>query len=127
MKPFLIKKVDFLGSKRYFVIYHTGNWLNSSKREYDMDAAIFDFQNFSPDNPAEIVEKRLEHLMVPETDYEKNSSRSIDIVFPEGSYEYRGEIYIIYGAGDVYISAAKVNEKIFLEYLEKSNNSNPFV
>ena len=116
-----------LGSKRYLVIYHTGNWLNSSKREYDMDAAIFNFQNFSPDNPAGIVEKRLEHLMVPETDYEKNSSMSIDIVFPEGSYEYRGEIYIIYGAGDIYVSAAKVNKKIFLEYLEKSSNSNPFV
>ena len=87
-----------------------------------MDAAIFNFQNFSPDNPAGIVEKRLEHLMVPETDYEKNSSMSIDIGFPEGSYEYRGEIYIIYGAGDVYVSAAKVNKKILLGYLEKSNN-----
>jgi len=116
-----------LGSERYLVIHHTGNWLNSSKREYDMDAAIFNFQNFSPDNPAGIVEKRLEHLMVPETDCEKNSSMSIDIVFPEGSYEYRGEIYIIYGAGGVYVSAAKANKKIFLEYLEKSSNSNPFV
>jgi predicted GH43/DUF377 family glycosyl hydrolase len=116
-----------LGDKRFLVLYHTGNYLKSGKREYDADAAIFNFQNFSPDNPAGIVEKRLEHLMVPETDWEKNSEISIDIVFPEGSYEYHGEIYIIYGAGDRYVSAAKVNKKVLLEYLEKSDNSNPFV
>jgi len=116
-----------LGDKRFLVFYHTGNYLKSGKREYDMDAAIFNFQNFSPDNPAGIVEKRLEHLMVPETDWEKNSETSLDIVFPEGSYEYHDEIYIVYGAGDVYVSAAWVNKKTLLRYLEKSDNANPFV
>jgi len=38
-----------------------------------------------------------------------------------------GEIYIIYGAGERYVFAAKVNKKTLLEYLEKSDNSNPFV
>jgi len=116
-----------LGDKRFLVFYHTGNYLKSDKREYDTDAAIFNFQSFSPDNPTGIVEKRLEHLMVPEVDWEKNSETSLDIVFPEGSYEYHDEIYIVYGAGDRYVSAARVNKKTLLRYLEKSDNANPFV
>lgn len=116
-----------LGDKRFLVLYHTGNYLKSGKREYDADATIFNFQSFSPDNPAGIVEKRLEHLMIPKTDWEKNSEISIDIIFPKNSYKYHAEIYIIYGAGERYVFAAKVNKKTLLEYLEKNDNSNPFV
>ena len=45
----------------------------------------------------------------------------------EGSYEYHSEIYIIYGAGERYVSTAKVNKKTLLKYLEKSGNSNPTI
>ena len=99
--------------------------LKYDKRNVPLSSLVFPC--ITPDNPAAIVEKRLEHLMVPETDWEKNSEISIDIVFPGGSYEYHGEIYIIYGAGDRYVSTAKVDKKTLLEYLEKSDNSNPFV
>jgi len=117
-----------LGNKRFLVFYHTGNYLKpNNRREYDMNAAIFNFQNFSLDSPDAIVESRIEPLMVPETEYEKNDSVSLDIVFPEGCYEYHDEIYILYGAGDRFVSAAKVNKKILIEHLEKSDSSNPFL
>ena len=62
-----------LGNKRYLIIYHTGNWHKNGEKEYDLDAAIFDFNKFSLASPESIVESRIEPLMVPDSNYETQS------------------------------------------------------
>ncbi len=114
-----------LGGTRYLVIYHTGNVLLSGEREYDLDAAIFDFARFSPTNPTALVEKRLDRLMVPETKYEiaaPYSDSVANVLFTCGSYEYNGDIIIVYGGGDTYIMAARVRKQTLLGYLERSDS-----
>ncbi|MCX7918196.1 MAG: hypothetical protein N3A72_01045 [bacterium] len=121
-----------IGDKKYLVIYHIGNFLKKDKnlREYDLGAAIFDFNNFSEKQPAVIVDKRLEPLMVPETKWEIEAPYSdsvANVVFICGSYEYKGDIYLIYGGGDTYTLAAKVNKQVLLEELQKSDSTNPYI
>jgi beta-1,2-mannobiose phosphorylase / 1,2-beta-oligomannan phosphorylase len=110
-----------LGDGRYLVIYHTGNWLNETDRRYDIDAAIFDLNRWSPRNPTAIVERRIDRVMTPETPHELYgpAADSVgNVLFPCGSYEYRGDIYIVYGAADTYVLAAKVNRQALLDALE---------
>ncbi len=117
-----------LGGLRYLVIYHTGNELCSGGREYDLDAAIFNFEQFSPSDPTALVEKRLDRLMVPETEYERAAPFSdsvANVLFTCGTYEYNGDIYIVYGGGDTYIMAAKVNRQTLLAALESSVDPAP--
>jgi predicted GH43/DUF377 family glycosyl hydrolase len=114
-----------LRDNRYLMIYHTGNWHSNGERVYSMDVAILNFNRFSLDYPAQIIEKRFEHLMVPETRYEKktpnNPDNQLDCLFPCGSYEYKGDIYIIYGGADHYVLAAKVNRAELLRFLEEND------
>lgn len=119
-----------LGNNRYLVIYHVGNFLGAKKREYDLAAAIFNFNNFSPDDPQRVVEKRLEHFMVPEVEHEIRgpSRQSVgNVVFTCGSYEYGDYIYIIYGGADTYTLAARVKKSELLAWIEERDLSNPFV
>jgi predicted GH43/DUF377 family glycosyl hydrolase len=109
---------------RYIEIYHTGNYLNDVDREYDMDVAVFDFGAFDPRQPESIVTARLEHLMVPETPAELRSHSQLqvgNVLFPCGSYEYRGDIFIIYGGADTYTLAARVNKADLLSALHLDN------
>lgn len=119
-----------VGNKRYLVIYHTGNWHKSGEKEYDLDAALFDFSRFSPDHPEQLVVGRIEPLMVPQTRYERESPFSAsepNTLFTCGTYEYKDWIYIIYGGGDTYIMAARVNRQELLEALENAPDGNPYV
>lgn len=103
-----------VGDKKFIVIYHRGHVLNSGSKWYDLHADLFNFNNFDPHKPANIIERCLEKLLVPETPYERESiSREgvANVVFTCGSYEYNGDIYILYGGADCCTLAAKVNKK----------------
>jgi beta-1,2-mannobiose phosphorylase / 1,2-beta-oligomannan phosphorylase len=119
-----------IGEKRYLVIYHTGNMLNEVDREYDLDAAVFDFNHFNPAQPESLVTARLEPLMVPETPAELRSHSQLqvgNVLFACGSYVYNGYLYIIYGGADTYTLAARVELRVLCEALETCGNTNPFL
>ena len=119
-----------MGGGRYAVIYHTGNALNDKDREYDLDAAVFDFDLLDPNRPAGAIRARLEHLMLPETPAELRSHSALqvgNVLFACGSYEYRGEIYIVYGGADTYTLAAKVSKAALFAALDRAGLENPFL
>jgi predicted GH43/DUF377 family glycosyl hydrolase len=122
-----------IGNNKYLHIYHTGSYLepgNHATCQYDLHAAIFNMKKFDPIQPHLIVEKRIEPLMVPETKIEidRPFSDSVgNVLFTCGTYEYNGYIYIIYGGGDSFIMAARVNKIQLLECLEKRDDSNPYL
>jgi predicted GH43/DUF377 family glycosyl hydrolase len=112
-----------LGDRRYLVIFHTGNRLLSGDREYDLDAAIFNFNRFDPADPTSLVEARIDRLMVPETETELRAPFSdsvANVLFTCGAYEYDGDLYIIYGGGDTFIMAARTPLRLLLDHLERS-------
>ena len=111
-----------LGGKRFLVIYHTGNRLQDQDREYDAGAALFDFDQFTPQAPAQVVTHRIEPILTPETAYERSgpAGQRMDVLFPCGSYEYQGGIYILYGASDLYVAAALVRKADLLSALESA-------
>jgi predicted GH43/DUF377 family glycosyl hydrolase len=118
-----------MGGMRYAEIYHTGNFINEVDREYDLDAAVFDFNDFDPQQPASIVSARIEHVMVPETPAELHSHSALmvgNVLFACGSYEYKGDIYIIYGGADTYTLAARVNKQVLFNALNQAGLENPF-
>jgi predicted GH43/DUF377 family glycosyl hydrolase len=112
-----------VGDKKFIVIYHRGHILNSGSKWYDLHADLFNFNNFDPHKPANIIEKCLEKLLAPETPYERESiSREgvANVVFTCGSYEYNGDIYILYGGADSCTLAAKVRKDELLDAIENS-------
>ena len=117
-------KLDDRG--RYLVIYHTGNWLDGRDREYDVDAAIFDLGRWSRSYPGAVVESRIDRLMVPESEHELAApvADSVgNVLFPCGSYEYHGDLYIVYGAADTYVLAAKVQKQDLIRALNEIKQS----
>jgi len=118
-----------ISAKKYALIYHTGNYYpNRLDREYDLDAALLDFEAFDPTRPASIVTARLEHLMKPETPAELHSHSALqvgNVLFACGSYEYKGYIYIIYGGADTYTLAARIGKQVLLTVLDQSDLTNP--
>ena len=113
-----------LGEKRYLVIYHTGNLLKDGDREYDLDAAVFNFSRF-PSAPLEtVVESRIDRIMTPETETEIGApflDSVSNVIFTCGTYEYQGYIYIIYGGGDTFILAARVRKQTLLDELKRND------
>lgn len=122
-----------LGDSRYLVIYHTGSYLepgNHATCQYDLHAAIFDMTKFDSMEPHKIIEKRIEPIMVPETkiEIERPFSDSVgNVIFTCGSYEYDGYIYIIYGGGDSFILAVRINKSELLDCLNKRDDTNPYL
>jgi predicted GH43/DUF377 family glycosyl hydrolase len=49
------------------------------------------------------------------------------VLFACGSYEYRGDIYIVYGGADTYTLAARVNKQILFEASSRADTRNPFM
>ena len=111
-----------LGNKRFLADYHTGNYYNTGERDYYACYAILDFNKFDINNPSAIVESRCEGILEPETEYELNSpwphEKTLNCVFPCGSYEYKGSVILIYGGADAYVLAAKMNTKNLIAELE---------
>ncbi len=111
-----------LGNQRYLVIYHTGNLLIDGDREYDLDAAIFNFSNFSERFPETVVESRIDRIMTPQTQTEIGAPYTdsvSNVVFTCGTYEYQGYITLIYGGGDTFILAARVHKQTLLDELDR--------
>jgi predicted GH43/DUF377 family glycosyl hydrolase len=109
-----------LGDKRYLIIYHTGHSNTLRDRLYHLDAAIFNFQDFSPETTRVQVECTVNELMMPETDLEINApyEDSVgNVVFSCGTYEYGEYIYIVYGGGDTYILGARFLKQALLDDL----------
>lgn len=102
-----------LGDGRFLMVYHVGEWHPNGDRTYYTDTAILDMNRFTPDNPAAVVESRLEHLMSPEVEYEKDApddpDAHLNCLFACGAYVFGGDLYIIYGAANEHVMAARVN------------------
>lgn len=109
-----------LGGNQFLLIYHTGCYFPDKYREYDACAALLDFNLYTKDKPENIVVRRLEPLMVPETEWEINKYLRIDIIFPMGIYIYKGDLIMVYGAGDKCTCAAKIPFNELLQSLEKA-------
>jgi predicted GH43/DUF377 family glycosyl hydrolase len=111
-----------LGDGRYLVIYHTGNRLPDGDRVYQLDAAIFDLNRLDAADPTAVVTHRLDRIMLPETSWEIDAPTpdSVgNVVFAGGSYEYGEHIYIVYGGGDTYILAARVERQALIDAVER--------
>jgi predicted GH43/DUF377 family glycosyl hydrolase len=110
-----------LGDGMFLADYHTGNYLESGERDYFANYAVLNFQRFDTSSPESVVECRYESVIFPETPYEMNSpwphEKNLNCVFPCGSYEYKDDIYTIYGGADAYVLAAKVNKAELLGHL----------
>lgn len=115
---------------RYAMVYHTGNYLDAERREYDLDAALLDFAGWDGQDPRGLVAARLEHLMVPKTAAELRSRSRLqvaNVLFACGTYLYQDDLHIVYGGADTYTLAAKVGWGELLAALEASGLDNPFV
>lgn len=111
---------------RYLLIYHTGNWLNERDREYDVDAAIVDLSRWTRLNPSAVLERRIDRIMVPESPHELAApvADSVgNVLFPCGSYEFGSDIYIVYGAADTYVLAARVQKQALLKALQETGHA----
>jgi beta-1,2-mannobiose phosphorylase / 1,2-beta-oligomannan phosphorylase len=111
-----------LGNNRYLADYHIGNSRYTGERDYYAGFAILNFNNLDLDRPQAIVETRCDRMLEPETPYELNSPwphpRRLDCVFPAGSFEYRGDVVLVYGGADAYVLGARFNRNDLLSYLE---------
>jgi len=108
-----------LGNNRYLLLYHTGCYFPDRYRQYDACAALLDFNRYTPENPQSIVVKRLEPIMTPATEWEINKELRIDIIFPLGNYIYKGDLVMVYGAGDKCTCAARTALDELMGMLEK--------
>jgi len=107
-----------LGGTRYLEIFHTGYRFPSGEKEYHLDLA-----RWTPEDPARVVEKRIDRFLVPETDAEIRApfSDSVsNVVFACGAYVYDGHVYVIYGGGDTYILAARVSWQVLIDHLDRA-------
>lgn len=116
------EKVD---ANRYLMIYHTGNFIDQSEREYDLDAALVDFSGWRGGNPSELVFSRVEHLMRPKTSAERKSPSALkvsNVLFACGSFRLNDDLVIVYGGADTYTLAAKVNWDGLVSRLEREGS-----
>ncbi len=111
-----------LGGGRYLFDYHTGNYLPSGERDYFGNFGILDLGLLAARGPAGIVTSRIEGVLMPETEWERNSpwphEKPLHCVFPCGSYVHRGDLHLVYGAGDAYVCAARTPLARLMEALE---------
>ena len=115
-----------LGGDRYLLIYHTGCFFEDGYRQYDAAAALLDLGRYSPQDPGAVVVGRLEPLFVPETQWEKNTDLRIDIVFPVGTFLHGTDLVVVYGAGDKYTCAARLDFAELVATLETCGTENPY-
>ena len=112
-----------LGGGRYLEIYHSGHLAADGSRLYTLGAAVLDLGRLRADDPAAVVESRLDHFMKPQTRWEIEGPYpdSVgNVLFTCGAYARGGEIRIIYGGGDTYVLAADVSEAELLAALESA-------
>ena len=120
-----------IANNRYLVIYHVGKRYENQDRNYYIDAAILDFDRRRDDDWSTIVEKRLEHIMVPETRFEKNApddpDHELNVLFPCGSYVMGPDIHIVYGGANTYVLVGKINQEQLVRSIEQHGFENPSI
>jgi len=110
-----------IGEGRYVSIEHTGNYLADKQRKYVLDAFLYDFNKWDPENPSTLVAARMDDVMRPETDFEVRGpfeDSVANVVFTCGSYVHDGWLYVVYGGGDSFILAARINFDLLVSELE---------
>ncbi|MCL5102664.1 MAG: hypothetical protein M1133_00925 [Armatimonadetes bacterium] len=110
-----------LGDNRYLVDYHTGNYHFTGERDYSAGYAILNFTDFDNDRVKSVVESRCECIIEPETPYEVNSpwphAKTLNCVFPAGSFVCGNEIVMLYGGADAYVLGARFRRDEMVGYL----------
>lgn len=69
-------------------------------------------------NPSKVIARIPYPMLEPEEDYEVYGDVG-NVVFPEGGYIYKDELFIYYGAADKYIALAKIGIHQLFDELEK--------
>lgn len=111
-----------LGDNRYLADYHIGNFYATGERDYSVGFAILNFNRFDMARPQAVVEARCDCLLEPSTEYECNSPwphpKTLNCIFPAGSFEYKDHFYLIYGGADAYVLGARFDKAELVSYLE---------
>ena len=113
-----------LGDNRYLTIVHTGHRDAKHNRFYTLNALVLDLSDFEPAHPERVVVSRLDRIMIPETRWEIEgpSPDSVgNVLFSCGAFEREGDIYVIYGGGDTYVMAARINKADLLAAMVQVN------
>jgi beta-1,2-mannobiose phosphorylase / 1,2-beta-oligomannan phosphorylase len=97
----------------WLVIYHAAQEFNS-KRIYSAGAALLDLED-----PRKVIARLPYPLFKPEENYELEGTVN-DVVFPTGTAQFEGMLYIYYGAADQHIAAASVGLDDLLDELLKN-------
>ena len=120
-----------LSKNRYLMIYHVAKRYENEGRDYFIAAALVDFDRAHDGDWSSIVEKRLEHIMAPETRYEKNApddpDYELNVLFPCGSFELGEDIHVIYGGANTYVLVGKINKSELVEAIEQHGFENPAI
>ncbi|RYG85912.1 hypothetical protein EON77_04695 [bacterium] len=110
---------------QYLGIAHTGNFLPGMRREYVLDAHLYDFNGFDPAKPETLLVSRLDAFMKPETDFEVHGpfpDSVANVLFCCGSWIYDGWLYWVYGGGDTFTMAARTKLEPLVECLQSRRN-----
>lgn len=106
----------------------SGDRLLDGRLEHDLDAALFNLQSFDPSRTDEILEARIDRIMVPETDCKINDpcqDSVANVLFTCGSHCYRQDLYILYGGGDTFVMSARVPLQALVKALEAHRAPRP--
>ena len=95
--------------KGWLLLYHAVD----DKFVYRGSVALLDLEN-----PSKVIARIPYPLLEPEEEYELFGDVN-NVVFPEGGYIYKGELFVYYGAADKYIALAKIDVNELLIELEK--------
>ena len=98
--------------KGWLLIYH-GVEPQNKGRIYYAGAALLDLKN-----PTKLIARLPNPLIKPDMRHERHGHVH-DVVFPTGTAQFNGRLYIYYGSADSFISVASVNlEKLLKELLK---------
>ena len=104
-----------LGEGRFLMIYHLGHFTPEGRREYDLAAALLDFEEKEP------VRARIEPLMRPTglAETEGDDALGVDnVLFTCANYAWRQKLVVPYAGADSRIFGATVDLDVLVEALE---------
>jgi predicted GH43/DUF377 family glycosyl hydrolase len=99
---------------RFLILYHIGNRKEDGSREYDLGIALAD--------PAtrEIIVKRHEPMMRPETYHEMNGDAELgvnNVVFLCGAYFHQDNLYFPYAGADSVVLGGQIPKGVLEQFL----------
>ena len=92
-----------LGDGRFLALYHQGHFGHDGTREYDLAAALLDFSRAQP------VVARIEPLMRPETEFEREGDDDLgvdNVLFSCANYVWEDTLVVPYAGADSRIFGA---------------------